>query len=91
MRTLFAGTIAGTTAAALAAALALAGCERGNRTERGAVPLAQVDNSDAGYGMPNPMPGSPIADGGITPITPPPPSAAPSTPFPQTPSPSPSH
>jgi hypothetical protein len=67
MRFLFASS-----AAALVASLALLGCDRKATTTT----VAQVGGSDGGYGMPNPMPGSPIGDsGGISPITP-----APSTP-----------
>jgi hypothetical protein len=70
-------------------ALALGACarehtDRDRDTAGGRSPLAQFE-SDAGYGLPNPMPGSPIADGGITPYTPPPPSAAPGSPLPSTP------
>jgi hypothetical protein len=84
MRILFVAT----TAAALAAALALGGCQRGSRESRGARSLAQFDTADSGYGLPNPMPSSPIADGGITPITPIP-SATPSSPLPPNPTPGP--
>ncbi len=89
MRSLFVAT----TMAALAVAVALAGCERGSRESRGGEPpLAQVDTADSGFGLPNPMPGSPIADGGITPITPTP-TSSPGNPLPlnPTPGPIPSH
>jgi hypothetical protein len=83
----------GTTTVALAAALALmslSGCARRSRDDgrREAVPLAQFDSPDSGFGLPNPMPGSPIADGGITPITPIP-SSTPNNPLPPNPTPGP--
>jgi Collagen triple helix repeat (20 copies) len=71
-------------AGALFGALALMGCDRGSTA------FAQ-SNADGGYGLPNPMPGSPITDAGATPIYPGTPGApgAPGTPgapgFPGTP------
>jgi hypothetical protein len=59
-------------------ALAACACDR----DRAALTTAQYGSSDAGYGMPNPMPGSPFADGGLAPVRPIMPSPPPSAPAP---------
>jgi hypothetical protein len=60
MRRVIGATLAG----ALLAAFAVLGCDRGSTA------LAQSTGGDSGIGQPNPMPGSPIADSGATPINP---------------------
>jgi hypothetical protein len=63
--------VGATVVAALFASIAFIACDRNPRS------VAQA-GYDAGYGMPNPQPGSPISDAGVAPI-----------PVPSTPSPSP--
>jgi hypothetical protein len=60
--------IGASTVGAFVAMMSLLACDRPQNGQNS--PVAQFGGIDAGFGSPNPMPGSPIADAGFAPVNP---------------------